>query len=156
MRLSAGTSARLGASWDGRGTNFALFSANAQKVELCLFDSQGRRELERIELPERTEDVWHGYLNDVSPGQLYGYRVHGPYEPQHGHRFNSNKLLLDPYAKGIGRDVKWADEVFGYRLGDPESDLSFDDRDSAAYAPLAMVIDPAFTWGNDRPPRTPW
>src|SRR6267142_531735 len=98
MRLSAGTSSRLGASWDGRGTNFALVSANAQKVELCLFDSQGRRELERIELPERTEDVWHGYLNDVSPGQLYGYRVHGPYEPEHGHRFNANKLLLDPYG----------------------------------------------------------
>ena len=101
MRLTAGTSSRLGASWDGRGTNFALFSANAQKVELCLFDSQGRRELERIELPERTEDVWHGYLNDVSPGQLYGYRVHGPYEPEHGHRFNANKLLLDPYARRL-------------------------------------------------------
>src|SRR6266851_957705 len=101
MRLSAGSFSRLGASWDGRGTNFALFSANAQKVELCLFDSQGRRELERIELPERTEDVWHGYLNDVSPGQLYGYRVHGPYEPEHGHRFNANKLLLDPYAKRL-------------------------------------------------------
>ena len=86
MRLTAGSPARLGASWDGRGTNFALFSANAQKVELCLFDTQGRRELERIELPERTEDVWHGYLNDVSPGQLFGYRVHGPYEPEHGHR----------------------------------------------------------------------
>ena len=99
MRLTAGTSSRLGASWDGRGTNFALFSANAQKVELCLFDSQGRRELERIELPERTEDVWHGYLNDVSPGQLYGYRVHGPYKPEHGHRFNANKLLIDPYAR---------------------------------------------------------
>ena len=86
MRLTAGSSARLGSSWDGRGTNFALFSANAEKVELCLFDSQGRRELERIELPERSEDVWHGYLNDVSPGQLYGYRVYGPYAPEHGHR----------------------------------------------------------------------
>src|SRR3954466_14294060 len=99
MRLSSGTSSRLGASWDGRGTSFALFSANAQKVELCLFDSQGRRELERLELPERTEDVWHGYLHDVSPGQLYGYRVHGPYEPDHGHRFNANKLLLPPPSK---------------------------------------------------------
>src|SRR5438477_115025 len=107
MRLSAGTFARLGASWDGRGTNFALFSSNAQRVELCLFDSQGRRELERIELPERTEDVWHGYLHDVSPGQLYGYRVHGPYEPDHGHRFNPNKLLLDPYARRLaGRLVE--------------------------------------------------
>src|SRR5450756_816181 len=108
MRLSAGTSSRLGASWDGRGTNFALFSANAQKVELCLFDSQGRRELERIELPERTEDVWHGYMNDVSPGQLYGYRVHGPYEPEHGHRFNANKLLLDPYARRLAGRLVWS------------------------------------------------
>src|SRR5882672_7838520 len=113
MRLSAGTSSRLGASWDGRGTNFALFSANAQKVELCLFDSQGRRELERIELPERTEDVWHGYLNDVSPGQLYGYRVHGPYEPEHGHRFNANKLLIDPYARGMPKAVV-VDETFNW------------------------------------------
>src|ERR671936_3104308 len=106
MRLTAGTPTRLGASWDGRGTNFALFSANAKKVELCLFDSQGRRELERIELPECTEDVWHGYLNDVSPGQLYGYRVHGPYAPEHGHRFNPNKLLLDPYARRLQHDGK--------------------------------------------------
>src|SRR3954452_932334 len=97
MRVTAGVPHPLGAFWDGRGTNFALFSSNAEKVELCLFDNQGRRELERIALPERSEDVWHGYLNDVSPGQLYGYRVHGPYEPEHGHRFNSNKLLLDPY-----------------------------------------------------------
>src|ERR687894_1362241 len=89
----------LGATWDGRGTNFALFSANATKVELCLFDSQGRRELERIALPERTEDIWHGYLNDIAPGQLYGYRVHGPYRPEQGFRFNAHKLLLDPYAK---------------------------------------------------------
>jgi len=101
MRLSAGSPSRLGASWDGRGTNFALFSANAQKVELCLFDGQGRREIERIELPERTEDVWHGYLNDVSPGQLYGYRVHGTYAPEQGHRFNPNKLVMDPYAKAL-------------------------------------------------------
>ena len=117
MRLSAGTFSRLGASWDGRGTNFALFSANAQKVELCLFDSQGRRELERIELPERSEDVWHGYLNDVSPGQLYGYRVHGPYEPEHGHRFNANKLLLDPYARRLAGRLVWSDAHFAYRTG---------------------------------------
>src|SRR5436309_16024760 len=99
MRLSAGTFSRLGASWDGRGTNFALFSANARKVELCLFDNQGRRELERIALPERSEDVWHDYLNDVSLGQLYGYRVHGPYEPEYGPLFNANKLLLAPSAR---------------------------------------------------------
>src|SRR5258705_433577 len=131
MRLSAGTSARLGASWDGRGSNFALFSANAQKVELCLFDPQGRRELERIELPERTEDVWHGYLNDVSPGQLYGYRVHGPYEPEHGHRFNANKLLLDPYAKRLAGRLVWSDAHFAYRTGSAREDLSFDRRDNA-------------------------
>jgi glycogen operon protein len=100
--------------------------------------------------------VWHAYLPEVLPGQLYGYRVSGPYEPQQGHRFNPNKVLLDPYAKAIGRDVKWADEVFGYRLGGEDGDLSRDDRDSAPYAPLAAVLDPAFTWGNDRPPRTPW
>src|SRR6266851_5062531 len=156
MRLSAGTFSRLGASWDGRGTNFALFSANAQKVELCLFDGQGRRELERIELPERNEDIWHGYLNDVLPEQLYGYRVHGPYEPEHGHRFNPNKVVLDPYAKSIGRNLVWDDSAFGYKLGDEKADLTFDERDSAPFAPLAAVTDTAFTWGDDRPPRTPW
>lgn len=112
MRLTAGTDSRLGATWDGRGTNFALFSANAHKVELCLFDAQGRRELERIELPERTEDVWHGYLNDVSPGQLYGYRVHGPYDPDRGHRFNAHKLLLDPYAKRLNGRLVWSEAHF--------------------------------------------
>ena len=100
--------------------------------------------------------VWHCYLPDVQPGQLYGYRVHGPYEPANGHRFNPNKVLLDPYAKAIGRDLNWDDSLFGYKIGDPKADLSFDDRDSAAFAPLAAVIDPAFTWGDDRPPRTPW
>jgi len=124
MRLTAGSSARLGASWDGRGTNFALFSANAEKVELCLFDGQGRRELERIELPERTEDVWHGYLNDVSPGQLYGYRVHGPYAPEHGHRFNANKLLLDPYAKRLAGRLVWSDAHFAYRAGSSREAVS--------------------------------
>lgn len=152
-----GSSYPLGATWDGKGVNFALFSEHATGVELCLFDSpDAEKETERIRITEYTDHVWHTYLPEVLPGQQYGYRVYGPYEPQQGHRFNPNKLLLDPYAKGIGRDVKWADEVFGYRLGDPESDLSFDGRDSAAYAPLAMVIDPAFTWGNDRHPRTPW
>ena len=154
MRLTAGTSSRLGASWDGRGTNFALFSANAQKVELCLFDSQGRRELERIELPERTEDIWHGYLNDVSPGQLYGYRVHGPYEPEAGHRFNPNKLLLDPYAKLVARQIRWDDSLFGYPIG--TDDLKFCEKDSGPFAPLAAVVDTSFTWGDDRPPRTTW
>jgi isoamylase len=157
MRLSAGTSSRLGASWDGRGTNFALFSANAQKVELCLFDSQGRRELERIELPERTEDVWHGYLNDVSPGQLYGYRVHGPYEPEHGHRFNANKLLLDPYARRLAGRLVWSDAHFAYRTGSAREDLSFDRRDNARGMPKAVVVDETFNWGRrEIRPHIPW
>src|SRR5450432_710877 len=157
MRLSAGTSSRLGASWDGRGTNFALFSANAQKVELCLFDSQGRRELERIELPERTEDVWHGYMNDVSPGQLYGYRVHGPYTPEHGHRFNANKLLLDPYARRLAGRLVWSDAHFAYRTGSPREDLSFDRRDNARGMPKAVVVDETFNWGRrEMRPNIPW
>jgi isoamylase len=157
MRLTAGTSTRLGASWDGRGTNFALFSANAHKVELCLFDSQGRRERERIELPERTEDVWHGYLNDVSPGQLYGYRVHGPYEPDHGHRFNPHKLLLDPYARRLAGRLVWSDAHFGYRTGSPREDLSFDRRDNARGMPKAVVVDETFNWGRrETRPSIPW
>src|SRR5450759_4786462 len=157
MRLSAGTSSRLGASWDGRGTNFALFSANAQKIELCLFDSQGRRELERIELPERSEDVWHGYLNDVSPGQLYGYRVHGPYEPEHGHRFNANQLLLDPYARRLAGRLVWSDAHFAYRTGSARRDLSFDRRDNARGMPKAVVVDETFNWGRrEMRPNIPW
>ena len=157
MRLSAGSSARLGASWDGRGTNFALFSANAEKVELCLFDSQGRRELERIELPERSEDVWHGYLNDVSPGQLYGYRVYGPYAPDRGHRFNANKLLLDPYAKRLAGRLVWSDAHFAYRAGSPREDLSFDRRDNARGMPKAVVVDETFNWGRrEMRPNVAW
>jgi isoamylase len=156
MRLSAGSPHPLGATWDGRGTNFALFSANAQKVELCLFDDQGRRELERITLPERSEDVWHGYLTDVVPGQLYGYRVHGPYEPERGFRFNAHKLLLDPYAKRLSGRLVWSDAHFGYRAGHQRADLSFDRRDNARGMPKAVVIDPAFTWGEDRRPSIPW
>ena len=157
MRLSAGTSSRLGASWDGRGTNFALFSANAEKVELCLFDSQGRRELERIELPERNEDVWHGYLNDISPGQLYGYRVHGPYEPERGHRFNANKLLLDPYARRLAGRLVWSDAHFAYRTGSAREDLSFDRRDNARGMPKAVVVDETFNWGRrEIRPQIPW
>jgi glycogen operon protein len=157
MRVWPGRPYPLGATWDGAGVNFALFSEHARKVELCLFESaDARAESERIVLREHTDQVWHAYLPDVQPEQLYGYRVHGPYEPQKGHRFNPNKLLLDPYAKAIGRDLRWGDELFGYKVGDPAADLSFDQRDSAALAPLAAVIDPAFTWGDDRPPRTPW
>lgn len=146
----------LGATWDGRGVNFALYAENATKVELCLFDSpNARQESERIPLPEQSDLVWHVYLPDVPPGQLYGYRVYGPYEPKEGHRFNPNKVLLDPYAKLIGRTTRWDDSLFGYTIGSPEGDLSFDERDSAPFAPLAAVTDPAFTWGDDRPPQTP-
>ena len=156
MRLTAGRPHPLGATWDGRGTNFALFSANARKVELCLFDRQGRREVERVVLPERTEDVWHGYLNDVVPGQLYGYRVYGPYDPERGLRFNAHKLLIDPYAKWIAGRLVWSDAHFGYRAGSPRADLSFDRRDNARGMPKAVVIDEAFTWGEERRPSIPW
>jgi glycogen operon protein len=157
MRVWPGHPYPLGATWDGAGVNFALFAESASKVELCLFDSvDSTEERHRLTMPHYTDKVWHAYLPDVLPGQLYGYRVHGPYEPAKGHRFNPNKVVLDPYAKSIGRELKWADEVFGYKLEDPQADLSFDDRDSASFAPLAAVIDPAFTWGDDRPPRTPW
>ncbi len=157
MRVWPGKPYPLGATWDGAGVNFALFAECATKVELCLFDSaDDAKEAHRVELPERTDQVWHVYLPDVLPGQLYGYRVHGPHDPAHGHRFNPNKIVLDPYAKAIGRALRWDDSLFGYAVGDPAADLSLDPRDNAAFAPLASVIDPAFTWGDDRPPRTPW
>jgi glycogen operon protein len=156
MRLSAGLPYPLGATWDGRGTNFALFSANATKVELCLFDSHATREVERIALPERTEDIWHGYLADVAPRQVYGYRVYGPYEPERGFRFNPNKLLLDPYAKELAGRHVWSDAHFGYRAGSQRADLSFDRRDNARGVRKAVVIDEAFTWGSERKPSIPW
>ncbi len=157
MRIWPGRSYPLGATWDGAGVNFALFSEHAQKVELCLFDSvNAEKEAVRIPLRHQTDLVWHAYLPDAMPGQLYGYRVHGPYDPAKGLRFNANKLLLDPYAKSIGRDLRWDDSVFGYKVGDNDQDLSFDTRDSAPFAPLAVVIDSAFTWGDDRRLRTPW
>ena len=157
MKVWPGKPYPLGATWDGKGVNFALFSEHATKVELCLFDSiEAEQPSDTITLPDCTDQVWHAYLPEVLPGQLYGYRVHGPYEPKQGHRFNPNKIVLDPYAKSVGRDVRWGDELFAYRMGDPEADLSFDERNSAAYAPLAVVVDPAFTWGDDRHPRTPW
>jgi len=155
-RLREGLPYPLGATWDGLGVNFALFSANASKVELCLFDSDGRRELERIELPEYTDEVWHGYLPDARPGTIYGYRVYGPYEPDAGHRFNHNKLLLDPYGKQIIGDLKWDPALFGYTVGSPDADLSFDERDSAPFMPKCRVIESAFTWGNERRPQIPW
>ncbi len=145
-----------GATWDGEGVNFSMFSAHAEKVELCLFDATGRHEVQRIELRERTDDAWHGYLPEGRPGMLYGYRVHGPYDPAKGHRFNPNKLLIEPYAKHIQGEIKWSDAHFGYRVGHPKGDLSFDKRDNAGGMPKCRVVDPAFTWGDDRPPRTPF
>src|SRR6185436_904765 len=142
MRTWPGSPYPLGATWDGAGVNFALFSEHATKVELCLFDSaESERETTRVVLPEQTHQVWHAYLPDIVPNQLYGYRVYGPYDPAAGHRFNPAKVLLDPYAKSIARDLRWADELFGYRVGDPLADLSLDGRDSAGWAPLAGVVD---------------
>jgi glycogen operon protein len=146
----------LGATWDGRGTNFALFSANASKVELCLFEREGRRETQRVTMPERTEDVWHVYLSHVSPGQLYGYRVHGPYEPNAGHRFNPNKLLIDPYSKRLAGHFAWGDAHFGYRTGHKMEDLSFDRRDNARSMYKSVVVDIAHTWAHERRPQIPW
>jgi glycogen operon protein len=152
-----GTPYPLGATWDGQGVNFALFSEHATGVDLCLFASvDAVAECERVPLTEQTDRVWHVYLSGLGPGQLYGYRVHGPYEPWQGRRFNPAKLLVDPYAKAIARTVRWDDAVFGYRIGDPEADLSCDDRDSAPFAPLAAVIDPTFDWQGDRAPAMPW
>ena len=155
IRIDTGLPYPLGASWDGVGTNFALFSSSAEKVELCLFDRNGGRE-QRVELPGYTDEVWHGYLPNIRPGQLYGYRVYGPYDPANGHRFNANKLLIDPYAKALFGQIHWTDAHFAYRVGSSRQDLSFDRRDNARGMPKSVVIDPAYTWGKDRRPRRPW
>jgi isoamylase len=146
----------LGATWDGQGVNFALFSENADGVELCLFDPSGKKEIERIELRERTDRSWHCYLPYCRLGQLYGYRVHGSHDPENGHRFNPNKLLLDPYAKATFGLLDWNYPHFGYTIGAEEEDLAYDERDNAGGMPKCRVVDTAFTWGEDRPPRTPW
>ncbi|HEX8783199.1 MAG TPA: glycogen debranching protein GlgX [Steroidobacteraceae bacterium] len=145
-----------GATWDGEGVNFSLFSAHAEKVELCIFDNTGRHEIQRVNIRERTDGNWHAYLPEARPGLLYGYRVHGPYDPERGHRFNPHKLLIEPYAKHLQGPLVWSDAHFGYRTGHAKADLSFDRRDSAAGTPKCRVVDPAFTWGDDRPPRIPW
>lgn len=138
----------LGATWDGKGTNFAIFSANATKVEVCIFDEKGEKEISRIELPEYTDEVWHGYVEGIQPGTRYGYRVHGPYEPEQGHRFNPNKLLLDPYARAHMGEIKWDPACFGYKL-ETGDDTTFDERDSAPFMPKCVVVDPGFDWeGN--------
>jgi isoamylase len=146
----------LGATWDGEGVNFALCTEHAEKVELCLFSEHDEGHGQSVVLPEKTDQVWHCYLPDARPGQRYGYRVHGPWEPREGHRFNPAKLLLDPYAKSIEKWIGWSDSHFAYRVGGKEADLAIDDRDNAADMPKCRVIDSAFTWGDDRPPRTPW
>jgi isoamylase len=142
----------LGATWTGDGVNFTLFSENATGVELCLFDRLGEPEVARVNFTERANHVWHGFLPEVRPGQLYGFRVHGPYEPTNGHRFNPNKVLLDPYARAIAGRVDWSDEMFGYTIGHPEGDLSFDPRDNAARVPKSIVVDSMFSWGTDARP----
>lgn len=149
--IAAGDPARLGATFDGAGVNFALFSQHAERVTLCLFNRKGRES--RVDLPERDGHVWHGYVPGLRPGQRYGFRVHGPYRPQDGHRFNPHKLLIDPYARRLtGRPVNH-DALFGYRAGHQDADLSFDRRDSAGFMPKSVVVDPGFAWGDDRPPR---
>jgi isoamylase len=153
MKIWPGKPYPLGAIWDGAGVNFSLFSENASKVELCLFD--GAKET-RITMTEQTHQVWHLYLPQARPGQLYGYRVHGPYEPGEGHRFNPAKLLLDPYAKAMTGSIQWSDALFGYTIGHADQDLSRDDKDSAPGMPKSIVVDPAFSWGNDAPPATQW
>jgi isoamylase len=147
-----------GATWDIKGVNFALFSAHATKVELCLFDAAGKEELQRIELPEFTDEIWHGYVRGLRPGTVYGFRVHGPYEPEHGHRFNPNKLLLDPYARSHVGSLQWHDACYGYTVGAGNTDLSFDERDSAPFVPKSVVVDPEFRWRQSTTRRraTPW
>src|SRR5690242_182631 len=155
-RIREGLPHPLGASWDGRGTNFAVFSANATKVEVCIFDDDGDRELQRVALPEYTDQVWHGYLPHIRPGTPYGYRVHGPYEPEAGHRFNPNKLLLDPYACAYMNQLTWHPALFGYQM-ESGDDRTFDERDSASFLPKSLVVDPEFDWSGLRDrKRVPW
>ncbi|WMY11181.1 glycogen debranching protein GlgX [Paraburkholderia phenoliruptrix] len=155
-RLLPGSPYPLGASWDGLGVNFAVFSANAQKIELCLFDPTGRKEIKRFPLPECTDEIWHGYLPNAHPGTAYGFRAHGPYQPQQGQRFNPHKLLLDPYARKLVGQFRWSDALFGYRVHSNRADLSIDRRDSAPAMPKCVVIDEAFDWSHDKRPNVPW
>jgi isoamylase len=155
-RLAVGSPYPLGATSDGLGVNFAVFSANAEKIELCIFDAGGRKELARLALPECTDEVWHGYLPDAGPGLLYGYRAYGAYDPARGHRFNPHKLLLDPYAKKLSGQVRWTDALFGYRLNAAKADLTFDRRDSAPGMPKGIVVEDSFNWSSDRLPAVPW
>jgi isoamylase len=155
-RLSAGSPYPLGATFDGLGVNFSVFSANAEKIELCIFEPTGRREIKRYELREWTDEVWHGYLPDARPGLLYGYRAYGRYAPEEGHRFNPNKLLLDPYARKLHGEVRWTDALHGYRIRSRKADLSFDSRDSAPAMPKGVVTTGTFDWSQDVRPNIPW
>jgi len=155
-RLDHGHPYPLGANWDGLGTNFAVFSSHAEKIELCLFDRGGKREIQRLPLPSFDGEVWHGYLPDAGPGLVYGYRAYGPYEPKNGHRFNPNKLLLDPYAKELSGQLRWTDALYGYRLRSTHADLSFDRRDSAPAMIKGVVAGGGFNWKDDKRPKTPW
>ncbi len=157
FNLSAGRPHPFGATFDGEGVNFAVFSRHATRVVLCLCDDDGR-EVYLVDLAEREGHIWHGYLSGLRPGQQYGYRVHGPYAPEQGHRFNPFKLLMDPYAKALTGHLEWNDALYGYEIGHPDKDLSFDSRDSAPYMPRSVVVDPAFTWGRGERLRldTPW
>jgi isoamylase len=148
----------LGATWDGSGVNFAMHAVHATAVELCLFEKKGKqsRQVAKLRLPERQHHVWHGYVPRIGPGQEYGFRVYGPYEPQQGHRFNPHKLLIDPYAKAISGAIRWHDSLFGYKMGHKDADLSFSKTDSAAYIPRSVVIDTAFNWEDDKPPNIPY
>ncbi|HTE44804.1 MAG TPA: glycogen debranching protein GlgX, partial [Gemmatimonadaceae bacterium] len=155
-RLDPGQPYPLGATWDGLGVNFAVFSSNASAIELCLFDSTTRHQTARFHLPECTDEIWHGYLPGASPGLIYGFRAHGPYEPAAGHRFNPNKLLLDPYAKALAGKLRWSDSLFGYRTHSQNADLSFDRRDSASAMIKAVVVTDDFAWRDDERPSIPW
>ncbi|MCW5699886.1 MAG: glycogen debranching protein GlgX, partial [Rhodospirillales bacterium] len=156
FRVWPGSPYPRGATWDGSGVNFALFSQQAERVDLCLYDRRGTREIARVPLPEYTDEVWHGYLPDVRPGQLYGYRVHGPYQPERGLRFNPSKLLLDPYAKALNGDLRWDDAHFGYRIGAPKADLAISRRNNSRWMPKSRVVENNFDWGYDAPPNHPW
>ena len=155
-RLEPGSAYPLGATFDGMGINFAVFSAHAEKIELCIFDATGRKEVARYELPEWTDEVWHGYLPDALPGLVYGYRAHGPYAPEQGHRFNPNKLLLDPYARQLVGTLRWTDALFGYNVRARREDLTFDRRDSAPAMPKGVVTHDTFVWPEETRPNTPW
>jgi isoamylase len=155
-RLREGLPHPRGATWDGRGVNFSLFSAHATGVEVCIFDTDGAKEIERIALPEYTDEIWHGYVEGLGPGDAYGFRVHGPHEPSAGHRFNPNKLLLDPYAREFVGSLEWNHACFGYDFSSPDGDLSFNELDSAPYVPKCVVVDSSFDWKQNPKPRVPW